>query len=56
MLTKSNSVSVTTAENGLRALEYLGLRDDQQNTLNGNVSDSLYSVVETRFYFYNHWL
>lgn len=33
--------SVTTAENGLRALEYLGLRDDQENTLNGSASNLL---------------
>ncbi|KAK2982406.1 hypothetical protein RJ640_026249 [Escallonia rubra] len=35
-LLKNSCCKVTTAENGLRALEYLGLRDDQQNTLNGS--------------------
>lgn len=28
---------VTTAENGLRALEYLGLGADQEHSTNGNV-------------------
>ncbi|CAK9133688.1 unnamed protein product [Ilex paraguariensis] len=34
-LLKNSSCKVTTAENGLRALEYLGLGDDQ-NRSNGN--------------------
>ncbi|GKA00428.1 two-component response regulator ARR17-like protein [Tanacetum coccineum] len=35
-LLKSSSCRVTTAENGMRALEYLGLRDNyQQNGFNG---------------------
>ncbi|KAA8539695.1 hypothetical protein F0562_026387 [Nyssa sinensis] len=33
-LLKNSSCKVTTAENGLRALEYLGLGDDQKNTSN----------------------
>ncbi|XWS65568.1 hypothetical protein CRYUN_Cryun05aG0124900 [Craigia yunnanensis] len=33
-----NFCKVTTAENGLRALEYLGLGNDQRNTLDGTVS------------------
>ncbi|KAL1819937.1 hypothetical protein DCAR_0416241 [Daucus carota subsp. sativus] len=37
-LLKNFSCKVTTAENGLRALEYLGLRDDHQDTLSGNGS------------------
>ncbi|KAL1816274.1 hypothetical protein DCAR_0520653 [Daucus carota subsp. sativus] len=37
-LLKAFSCRVTTAESGMRALEYLGLRDDQQNTLNSNGS------------------
>ncbi|KAH7853281.1 hypothetical protein Vadar_000865 [Vaccinium darrowii] len=32
-LLKNSSCKVTTAENGLRALEYLGLGDDQKNNL-----------------------
>ncbi|KAJ9539807.1 hypothetical protein OSB04_026313 [Centaurea solstitialis] len=36
-LLKSSSCRVTTAENGMRALEYLGLKENQQqNTVNGN--------------------
>ena len=36
-------ISVTTAENGLRALEYLGLLEDaKENTLKNNVKLSLY--------------
>nr|GEU73636.1 two-component response regulator ARR17-like [Tanacetum cinerariifolium] len=39
MLLKSSSCRVTTAENGMRALEYLGLRDNhQQNGFNGKGS------------------
>ncbi|VFQ77509.1 unnamed protein product [Cuscuta campestris] len=37
-LLKSSSCKVTTAENGLRALEYLGLGDDPNNTPNINGS------------------
>ncbi|GJT26798.1 RNA-directed DNA polymerase, eukaryota [Tanacetum coccineum] len=38
-LLKSSSCRVTTAENGMRALEYLGLRDNhQQNGFNGKGS------------------
>ncbi|XVE86069.1 hypothetical protein DITRI_Ditri18aG0006900 [Diplodiscus trichospermus] len=37
-LLKNSSCKVTTAENGLRALEYLGLGNDQRNTLENNVS------------------
>ncbi|KAL8149388.1 two-component response regulator ARR17-like [Apium graveolens] len=37
-LLKTFSCKVTTAESGMRALEYLGLRDDQDNTLNSNGS------------------
>lgn len=40
LTSKLYSVSVTTAESGMRALEYLGLRDDQDNTLNSNVSET----------------
>ncbi|KAI8564379.1 hypothetical protein RHMOL_Rhmol03G0177000 [Rhododendron molle] len=32
-LLRNSSCKVTTAENGLRALEYLGLGDDQDNSL-----------------------
>ncbi|XP_071734366.1 two-component response regulator ARR17-like [Rutidosis leptorrhynchoides] len=36
-LLKNSSCRVTTAENGMRALEYLGLRENQQQTnLNAN--------------------
>ncbi|XVF00339.1 hypothetical protein REPUB_Repub03eG0276600 [Reevesia pubescens] len=34
-LLKNSSCKVTTAENGLRALEYLGLGNDQRNPLDG---------------------
>ncbi|KAL4620689.1 hypothetical protein ACB092_06G173400 [Castanea dentata] len=34
----NSSCKVTTAENGRRALEFLGLGDDQSNTLEGRVS------------------
>ncbi|KAK8677441.1 hypothetical protein V6N13_142979 [Hibiscus sabdariffa] len=37
-LLKNSSCKVTTAENGLRALEYLGLGSDQRNTMEGTVS------------------
>ncbi|XVF24350.1 hypothetical protein REPUB_Repub13aG0120300 [Reevesia pubescens] len=37
-LLKNSSCKVTTAENGVRALEYLGLGNDQRNTLDGTVS------------------
>ncbi|KAJ7965153.1 Two-component response regulator [Quillaja saponaria] len=35
-LLKNSSCRVTTAENGPRALEFLGLGNDQQNILKGN--------------------
>ncbi|GAV67795.1 Response_reg domain-containing protein, partial [Cephalotus follicularis] len=37
-LLKNNFCKVTTAENGMRALEILGLGDNQQNVLKGNTS------------------
>ncbi|KAF3433268.1 hypothetical protein FNV43_RR24370 [Rhamnella rubrinervis] len=37
-LLKNSSCKVTTAENGPRALEVLGLGDHQRNTLDANVS------------------
>ncbi|EEF41585.1 two-component system sensor histidine kinase/response regulator, putative [Ricinus communis] len=37
-LLKNSCCKVTTAENGLRALEYLGLGDDDRNCLENNVS------------------
>ncbi|XP_059301020.1 two-component response regulator ARR17-like [Lycium ferocissimum] len=37
-LLKKSSCKVTTAENGLRALEYLGLGTDQEHSTNGNGS------------------
>ncbi|KAL3650356.1 Two-component response regulator arr17 [Castilleja foliolosa] len=37
-LLKSSSCRVTTAENGQRALEYLGLVDDNHNSTNNNAS------------------
>ncbi|GAB4832063.1 Two-component response regulator arr17 [Ancistrocladus abbreviatus] len=36
-LLKSSSCRVTTAENGMRALEYLGLGDDQQSCSGGQI-------------------
>ncbi|KAK1388402.1 Two-component response regulator ARR17 [Heracleum sosnowskyi] len=44
-LLKNFSCKVTTAENGLRALEYLGLRDDQQNTLNCNIGSKVNMII-----------
>lgn len=43
---KSGMGSVTAAENGMRALEYLGLLgdDDQHNTPNTNVSTKFHSM------------
>ncbi|KAL6531163.1 Two-component response regulator arr17 [Orobanche hederae] len=37
-LLKNSSCKVTTAENGQRALEYLGLVDDSQSSTNDNAS------------------
>lgn len=37
-LLKNSSCKVTTAENGTRALEFLGLGDHRHNSLEGNVS------------------
>ncbi|WRX11473.1 Signal transduction response regulator [Theobroma cacao] len=37
-LLKNSSCKVTTAENGLRALEYLGLGNDQRSAMEGTVS------------------
>ncbi|KAB2031294.1 hypothetical protein ERO13_D05G280600v2 [Gossypium hirsutum] len=37
-LLKNSSCKVTTAENGLRALEFLGLGSDERNSLEGTVS------------------
>ncbi|PWA42362.1 cheY-like superfamily [Artemisia annua] len=37
-LLKSSSCRVTTAENGMRALEYLGLNNNQQSGFNGKGS------------------
>ncbi|KAJ6291767.1 hypothetical protein OIU76_023788 [Salix suchowensis] len=37
-LLKNSSCKVTTAENGLRALEYLGLGDEKRTALEDNVS------------------
>ncbi|CAB4271090.1 unnamed protein product [Prunus armeniaca] len=37
-LLKNLSCKVTTAENGLRALEFLGLGDHQNSSLEGNIS------------------
>ncbi|GMI83271.1 response regulator 17 [Hibiscus trionum] len=37
-LLKNSSCKVTTAENGLRALEYLGLGSDKRNTMEGTAS------------------
>ncbi|MBA0596146.1 hypothetical protein Gorai_012977 [Gossypium raimondii] len=36
-LLKNSSCKVTTAENGLRALEFLGLGSDERNSLEGTV-------------------
>ncbi|KAL2526835.1 Two-component response regulator ARR17 [Abeliophyllum distichum] len=37
-LLRNSSCKVTTAENGLRALEYLGLGDDRQSSVTDNAS------------------
>ncbi|KAJ0045798.1 hypothetical protein Pint_06676 [Pistacia integerrima] len=47
MLLKKSSCKVTTAENGLRALEYLGLVDEQENSLDSN--ESKVSMVITDY-------
>ncbi|XP_044461273.1 two-component response regulator ARR17-like [Mangifera indica] len=47
MLLKKSSCKVTTAENGLRALEYLGLADEQENALESN--ESKVSMVITDY-------
>ncbi|KAF5736502.1 putative two-component system sensor histidine kinase/response regulator [Tripterygium wilfordii] len=44
-LLKSSSCKVTTAENGLRALEYLGLGGDEQNTLDGNNASKVNLII-----------
>jgi hypothetical protein len=36
---------VTTAENGLRALEYLGLGDEKRTSLEDNVSSSCHNQL-----------
>lgn len=36
--------AVTTAENGPRALEVLGLGDHQRNAMDANVSDSMFKA------------
>ncbi|XP_059666848.1 two-component response regulator ARR17-like [Cornus florida] len=46
-LLKNSSCKVTTAENGLKALEYLGLGDDQKHPLNG--SDSKVNLIITDY-------
>ncbi|XP_068316198.1 two-component response regulator ARR17-like [Pyrus communis] len=43
------SCKVTTAENGARALEFLGLGDQQQNSLKSNVSKSKVNLVITDY-------
>ncbi|KAL3334462.1 hypothetical protein AABB24_030943 [Solanum stoloniferum] len=43
-LLKKSSCKVTTAENGLRALEYLGLGADQEHSANNNESSILKDV------------
>ena len=46
--------AVTTAENGLRALEYLGLSDDQQTSHKPTVCNFLFShfpISDKRFMF-----
>ncbi|KAA8533969.1 hypothetical protein F0562_031486 [Nyssa sinensis] len=46
-LLKNSACKVTTAENGLRALEYLGLGDDQNNT--SNVSGLKVNLIITDY-------
>ncbi|KAM1054236.1 hypothetical protein EV1_001552 [Malus domestica] len=43
------SCKVTTAENGARALEFLGLGDQQHNSLESNVSNSKVNLVITDY-------
>lgn len=47
--------AVTTAENGRRALEFLGLGDDQSNTLEGRVSYSKKRDNSELFSPFNYW-
>ncbi|XP_019200351.1 PREDICTED: two-component response regulator ARR16 isoform X2 [Ipomoea nil] len=49
MLLKNSSCRVTTAENGLRALEYLGLGDEQHNTSNENENGSKVNMIITDY-------
>ncbi|XP_038708897.1 two-component response regulator ARR17-like isoform X2 [Tripterygium wilfordii] len=44
-LLKSSSCKVTTAENGLRALEYLGLGGDEQNTMDGTTTSKVNLII-----------
>jgi hypothetical protein len=43
-------LAVTTAENGQRALELLGLGDDRQHAFNGDVSISLFNCRRLQSY------
>lgn len=47
--------AVTTAENGRRALEFLGLGDDQNNTLESRVSNSKKRDNSEHFNPFNYW-
>ena len=44
---------MTTAENGLRALEYLGLGSDQRNTFEGTVSNMTFPLQSSYSYIPN---
>ncbi|KAI3470968.1 hypothetical protein Pfo_027631 [Paulownia fortunei] len=44
-LLKNSSCKVTTAENGQRALEYLGLVDDKQSSANDNQASKVNMII-----------
>ncbi|XP_044507549.1 two-component response regulator ARR17-like [Mangifera indica] len=45
MLLKKSSCKVTTAENAVRALEYLGLVDEQEKALESNIESKVNLVI-----------
>ncbi|XP_039172693.1 two-component response regulator ARR17 isoform X2 [Eucalyptus grandis] len=48
-LLKNSSCRVTTAENGMRALEYLGIRDDQPGESSVSATTSKVNLIITDY-------
>ncbi|KAI6676053.1 two-component response regulator ARR17 [Syzygium oleosum] len=48
-LLKNSSCKVTTAENGMRALEYLGIRDDQPGESSASATTSKVNLIITDY-------